>query len=437
MKSSNVEWIKVIPDDWTVVPLKSICSFSKGLSITKENLSETGMPVISYGQIHSKKSTGTHVIPELIRFVPDSYIDSNAPSLAENGDVIFADTSEDFEGIGNALLIDTDYPIFAGYHTIIVHPKDRKNGKYLAYLFLTDCWREQLRAMAAGIKVYSVTQKMLRSSSVILPTSTEQSAITTFLDRKVTHIDSIIAEARASIEEYKSWKASIIYEAVTKGLDKDVEMKDSGVEWIGEIPITWEVIPFTKGIDSIVDYRGKTPEKTTDGVFLVTARNIKDGKINYSLSAEYVNPAEYEEIMHRGKPEIGDVLFTTEAPLGEVANVDRTGFALAQRVIKFRCNPQMLDNYFLKYWIMSQGFQQNLYTFATGSTAKGIKASKLGQLKVVMPSIEEQLMIVSYLDNKWEAINSLIAEKESLISDLEAYKKSLIFEVVTGKRKVV
>lgn len=117
------------------------------------------------------------------------------------------------------------------------------------------------------------------------------------------------------------------------------EMKDSGVEWIGKIPKDWEIVPLTKQLDSIVDYRGKTPEKTEEGTFLVTAKNIKDGKICYELSKEYVREADYEEIMHRGIPQIGDILFTTEAPLGQVANVDRTDIALAQRIIKFRASP--------------------------------------------------------------------------------------------------
>lgn len=116
------------------------------------------------------------------------------------------------------------------------------------------------------------------------------------------------------------------------------EMKDSGVEWIGKIPKDWEIVPLTKQLDSIVDYRGKTPEKTEEGTFLVTAKNIKDGKICYELSKEYVREADYEEIMHRGIPQIGDILFTTEAPLGQVANVDRTDIALAQRIIKFRAS---------------------------------------------------------------------------------------------------
>ena len=120
------------------------------------------------------------------------------------------------------------------------------------------------------------------------------------------------------------------------------EMKDSGVEWIGKIPKDWEIVPLTKQLDSIVDYRGKTPEKTEEGTFLVTAKNIKDGKICYELSKEYVREADYEEIMHRGIPQIGDILFTTEAPLGQVANVDRTDIALAQRIIKFRALVNMV-----------------------------------------------------------------------------------------------
>lgn len=121
------------------------------------------------------------------------------------------------------------------------------------------------------------------------------------------------------------------------------EMKDSGVEWIGKIPKDWEIVPLTKQLDSIVDYRGKTPEKTEEGTFLVTAKNIKDGKICYELSKEYVREADYEEIMHRGIPQIGDILFTTEAPLGQVANVDRTDIALAQRIIKFRAYESIRD----------------------------------------------------------------------------------------------
>lgn len=208
------------------------------------------------------------------------------------------------------------------------------------------------------------------------------------------------------------------------------EMKDSGVEWIGEIPKNWEIVPLTKHLESIVDYRGKTPEKVEQGVFLVTAKNIKDGKICYELSKEFVKECDYDEIMRRGLPQLGDVLFTTEAPLGQVANVDRTDIALAQRIIKFR-PLQNLNPYYLKYWIMNQGFQQFLLTLSTGSTASGIKSSKLFMLPLVITNKNEQDIIVNYLDVKCSKIDSIIAKQEEIVKKLEEYKLSAITEAVT------
>ncbi|WP_415295392.1 restriction endonuclease subunit S [Clostridium perfringens] len=207
--------------------------------------------------------------------------------------------------------------------------------------------------------------------------------------------------------------------------------KYSGIDWIGEVPAHWNIGGMTKYIDNIVDYRGKTPEKVKEGIFLVTAKNIKDGVINYDNSKEYIKYDDYEEVMKRGKPKIGEVLFTTEAPLGEVANVDNENIALAQRIIKFSSNKQKLNNYFLKYWILSNGFQNNLKSLATGSTAEGIKSSKLFNLKVVLPTISEQETIVRFLDSNISKIDSLIQEKEELIKLLYERKEAMIRECVT------
>ncbi|SDZ00281.1 type I restriction enzyme, S subunit [Bacillus sp. 166amftsu] len=209
------------------------------------------------------------------------------------------------------------------------------------------------------------------------------------------------------------------------------QYKKTSLEWLEDIPSEWEYGGLTKYLDSIVDYRGKTPEKVEEGIFLVTAKNIKHGKINYWLSQEFVKLEEYEEVMRRGLPEIGDVLFTTEAPLGEVANVDRIDIALAQRIIKFRGIENVLDNYYLKYWIQSHGFQSHLRTFATGSTAAGIKASKLSSLQILLPSYSEQKQIVIFLDNKVQEIDNLIAQKEQMISLFEEKRQSMITEAVT------
>ena len=163
MKDSGVEWIGEIPQDWEVVTLKKCCELCKGLPITKADLIENGSPVISYGQIHSKINKWSRISEALIRYVDDSYKFSNPLAIAQEGNIIFADTSEDYEGIGNCIYVDLPQGIFAGYHTIIVKPFDFEHPKYLAFLFQTDCWRSQLRSIASGIKVFSVTQKMLKN----------------------------------------------------------------------------------------------------------------------------------------------------------------------------------------------------------------------------------------------------------------------------------
>ncbi|TYZ27455.1 hypothetical protein FZ041_11205 [Selenomonas caprae] len=209
------------------------------------------------------------------------------------------------------------------------------------------------------------------------------------------------------------------------------EMKNSGIEWIGGIPNTWTIKRMLYCLDSVVDYRGKTPEKVDEGILLVTAKNIKDGKIDYEISREYVREELYDEIMHRGKLKIGDVLFTTEAPLGEVANVDSTNFALAQRVIKFRADDTKLDNYYLKYCLMAPNTQQFLQMLSSGSTAAGIKASKLPLIKIPLPDIDPQRKIVSFLNDVCLNIDKIASDIQHQIELLQEYKQSVITEAVT------
>lgn len=210
-------------------------------------------------------------------------------------------------------------------------------------------------------------------------------------------------------------------------------MKDSCIEWLGKVPEHWEVYKLTKCVKSIVDYRGKTPNKVDDGVFLLTARNIKEGAIDYETSQEFVSPSEYEEIMRRGKPSIGDLVFTMEAPLGQVANIDRTDVAIAQRIIKMQGHDANISNYFLKYWFMGTYSQSQLASLATGSTALGLKASKLGQIDVCLPPKDEQISIVGYLDNQTARFDCLTAEAKTAITLLQEHRNALISAAVTGK----
>ena len=199
-----------------LIKLKFIADFNKGLSITKDDLKEEGLAVVSYGQIHSKENDRVSIKDNLIRFVDEDYL-KYEHSKVTYGDFIFADTSEDYDGVGNAVYNNKkDMPIYAGYHTIIVRINNNfHNKKYLAYLFNSAKWRKQLRECVTGIKVFSISQKMLKDTFVRIPSSDEQDKIVNRLDKICNEIDQMIEIRQKYIEQLQEYKKSLIYEAVT------------------------------------------------------------------------------------------------------------------------------------------------------------------------------------------------------------------------------
>lgn len=215
LKDSDISWLNKIPLHWNVIRFKSKFSTRKGLTITKADLTELGVPVINYGQIHSKLNNGTKIVPDIIKYVPDRFILIDPASLTQQGDFIFADTSEDIAGCGNCAYIDYEGQIFAGYHSIIASGAKRENNKYFAYLFLTDCWRSQIRSRVTGIKVFSINQAMISNTFLIVPPLSEQQAIADHLDAKCAEIDELIKVKQDKIETLKQYRQSLIFEAVT------------------------------------------------------------------------------------------------------------------------------------------------------------------------------------------------------------------------------
>lgn len=215
LKDSGIEWIGEIPEHWEVKRMKSIYNFGKGLNITKADLVDKGISVISYGQIHSKLNTGTYIKDSLIKYVPEIFLENNNASLVKKGDIIFADTSEDLEGCGNCIYIDRDMLLYAGYHTIIAKNISTYINRYFSYLFQTDCWRSQIRKMVNGVKLFSIPQKLLSSTDIITPPLSEQQSIATYLDQKCSEIDALISIKQQKIEKLKDYKKSLIFECVT------------------------------------------------------------------------------------------------------------------------------------------------------------------------------------------------------------------------------
>lgn len=328
-------------------------------------------------------------------------------------------------------LSEIDVVVSAGY--IVLQATSELDKRYYKYL-LHRYDVANMKLLGSGVR-QTISFNHISNSVLVAPPLAEQQAIARFLDEKTNQIDRAVKIKERQIALLRERKQIIIQAAVTKGLNPDVPMKDSGISWIGHVPAHWDILPFTKYCASQVDYRGKTPEKVEDGVLLVTAKNVRDGFLDYEVSREYIAPSNYEKVMSRGRPQKGDILFTTEAPLGKVAVVDDESVALAQRIIKFRLKPKLKSEY-INFFLNSWGFQGNLVTMSTGSTALGIKASKLHKLVVAAPPSGEQLDIIEYLNDVSFRISETIELKERQILTLEEYKTSLIDAAVTGKIKV-
>ncbi|MGL2996862.1 restriction endonuclease subunit S [Acinetobacter baumannii] len=219
MKDSGVEWLGQVPEHWTVLKNRHIFNFSKGLSITKENLQESGIPCVSYGEVHSK--FGFEFNPEIndMKFVSEEYLKTSKNCLLNSGDFIFADTSEDFEGSGNFSYLNSNSQVFAGYHTVIARLKSKQKPRFFAYIFDSNAHRKQIQTQVKGIKVFSITQGILKDIYSWLPPVHEQDLIVRYLDNECKKISLLKAKQIELIEKLKEYRSSIISHAVTGKID--------------------------------------------------------------------------------------------------------------------------------------------------------------------------------------------------------------------------
>ncbi len=279
----------------------------------------------------------------------------------------------------------------------------------------------------------SMTQGDLNAVRLPCPPARSQSEIADFLDRETANIDALIGKQEQLIATLREDRTATITQAVTEGIESNVGMSDVGARDLLSTQTGWNIVPFIRCVNDRVDYRGATPKKVADGVVLVTARNVRPGWIDYEASEEYVSVDEYDETMRRGRPQIDDLLFTMEAPLGNVALVDRTDIALAQRIIKFRADPKVALPKYLMYSMMSAWFQAQLVARATGSTALGLKASKLPELRIAIPHMSTQAKLVRFLDDHGTQIDALISKASGVIRVLREFRSATITDAVTGK----
>lgn len=236
----------------------------------------------------------------------------------------------------------------------------------------------------------------------------------------------------------KRGKASIINETITKGLNPTVEMKNSGVQWIGDVPDNWRVSRMRYFIDNIVDLDHYMPESVYPGIPYVMTGDLKPrvSQIDFE-SCKHISESDYDLLSKKGVPQVGDIIFARYATIGTVCYVDMESRFLVSYscvTIKQSCH---LNGMFLYYYLQTTAFLNEVQQYINTNTQSNVGKDALLKAKIVVPQLTEQDEIVAYLNEKCPTIDSIIAEKQSLITDLEAYKRSLIYEVVTGKRKVV
>ena len=447
MKNSGVEWIGEIPDDWEVKPLKALFTFGKGLPITKENLKESGIPVISYGQIHSKTNTGTTIHNNLLRYVDESYLSSNPQSLVQQGDFIFADTSEDLEGCGNCAYVDYDSKLFAGYHTVILKSKNNSDNRYLAYLFKIDKWRKQIRENLVEVKVYSVSRKILKKTTVILPPKETQKKIASYLDSKCSKIEETIQNQQQVIEKLKAYKQSLITEAVTgkikiqngKACGKHESYKDSGVEYLGKIPSNWNAKRL-RYIGKCQNGISKGGEFFGSGYPFVSYGDVYNNLVLPETVSGLIESTPEEQENYSVMA--GDIFFTrTSETIEEVGftsvclkTIEKAAFA--GFVIRVRPFTDELIPDYSKYYFSSDAHRRFFVKEMNLVTRASLSQELLKRLPVLIPSKEEQVNIADYLDKKCTVIDNAIEQKQKIIEKLTEYKKSLIYECVTGKKEV-
>ena len=434
MKDSGIEWIGEIPEGWEITKIKHIVSSVTDIDHFMPDSAEFGIPYLMIGDLKDLSSSIDWDSSKKISI--DDYKKLSIKSRPQIGDIIFAR----YASIGTTCYIDTDRDFLVSYACLTIHPSDLIIGKFLSYYLKSSSFAEDVLRRTNSNTQGNVGKDSLVNATIVLPSIIEQTQIANFLDAKCSDINAMLSKTRSSIEEYKKLKQAVITQAVTKGVRGEREMKDSGVEWIGEIPAEWSITKIKSGVTKIGS--GKTPsggaETYTDsGVIFLRSQNVYDCTLNLE-SPTYISP-EVDATMKSTRVLPDDVLLNiTGGSIGRCSIVPKTlGLAnVNQHVCIIRTNPLIfLPKYMQYFWVSTLGHLA-IDLYQTGGNREGMSADAIRNTPIPYAPLNEQKEIADYLDAKCAEIDGLIAKKEQLVKELESYKKSLIYEVVTGKQEV-
>lgn len=425
MKDSGIEWIGQIPDDWNILPTKRFFRHTKTLAGEQVDSYER-LALTMNGVIKRSKDDSEGLQPEKF----DTY------QVLHENELVFK-----LIDLANVKTSRVGLSLYNGIVSpaYIVLTNDSKDNRFFYYYFISMYYNEIFNNLGDnGVRSSLNAQDLLNVPMVNIPNDI-QIRIADFLDDKCGKIDRYIEKQQQIIEKLKEYKQAVITEAVTKGLDTDVPMKDSGIEWIGEIPEYWEIRRL-RYLGTCVNGISKGGEFFGSGYPFVSYSDVYKNMVLPKEVSGLVEATESEREWYSVKE--GDVFFTrTSETIEEVAftstcmktinNATFAGF-----LIRFRPTTDLLTKEFSKYYFRSSKHRLFFVKEMNLVTRASLSQELLKRLPVLLPSIEEQKKIAEFLDKKCSDLDVVINRKKSVIEKLNEYKKSLIYETVTGKIEV-
>ncbi|HFU4496176.1 TPA: restriction endonuclease subunit S [Streptococcus suis] len=440
MKDSDVEWIGKIPENWEMRRLK----------YTLKERKEKNDPIITNFILSLSMERGVFPYSEKIGGGNKAKEDLKAYKVAYPNDIVLNSMNILSGSVGLSKWLGAVSPVYYTYYS------DNKdiNMNYYHYLFHSKEFQRSLLGLGNGILMKESNNGKLNTIRMRIPSEklnrllfpvppkSEQLAIAYFLDENVAKIDAIIADTKLSIEELKAYKQSLITEAVTKGLDTNAKMKDSGVEWIGVVPEGWKItrIKYNYYLKGRIGWQGLTSaDYIEEGPYLITGTDLVDGKVNWN-NAVHISTENYEIA-----PDIhlkdNDLLISKDGTIGKVALVSNIGdkqASLNSGVLLVRNTGDTMINRYLFYVLQSNIFWRWFDSKKSpNSTILHLYQGDFKDFKYPVPDYDEQGKIAKYLDINVRKIDKLLLDKNDVITQLEIYKKSLIYEYVTGKKQVM
>ena len=394
MKDSGIEWVGAIPNHWRVSKIKQIVRW-------KSVKGQPDLPVLSlyrdYGVIPKDSRDDNHNVTSL---------DTSGYKVVEHGDLVI-NKMKAWQG---SLAVSEYNGIVSPAYHICKITSENICKKYLHYLLRDASYLPEYMRLSTGLRVgqWDLSFDDFKNIPFLVPPLAEQERIAAFLDAECAEIDAVLEKTRASIEEYKKLKQAVITQAVTKGIRGDRPMKDSGIEWIGEIPAEWD---YTKAKNCVNIQNGSDPK--TEGSIPVYG----SGASSFKTCGEY--------------KEGPSVLIGRKGATLHIPHYISTKFWNVDTAFNVYAKP----NFDLKfYFYCACSFDYRFYISHT--TLPSMTQTAYENMFLPLPSNDEQRAIASYLDNRCEEIDVLIWKKQECLVEIENYKKSLIYEYVTGKREV-